>query len=430
MGKKNKRNKNKKGKKMTDVQTPLTQAEIQKLIDEHNKGGAFKQVVSQSCWDSGIEILKSCGHMTIPRFHVMFEPLADQKIKKLQSYYTSLEWLMYLEGEIDYEKNTVLVKDLVLPDSQKVTGVNVNDVEYTWDAGRAIIGVIHSHHNMGAFFSGTDDAYINQNHDVSIVVATNPSSPIKGQVRVKTPCNAYVLSENCTFSVKYPSVLDEEAFEKEFTAKIHTYQPAVVTYPISYIGNGLGNFSRGYSRGNGYYHRGMSNPVRHNQNIPSSNQLNLLGYDTQEELNGFPDPFKMGEKELREHLADYYTEAEIQEFAENDELAEELNIIQELCAEGYNVQKGFPDGEHWNESWNTLGDEDDESDLDCNMGMDTTQVSRGVALRDQIEGEKGVWCMEDEEVEYEFDDDEIVQKEVVHGKNGVVVVDNSWSTKH
>jgi hypothetical protein len=397
---------------MTEKIDPLTQAEIDELMAEHDKGGAFKAApVAQGCWDAGIEILSSCGHMTIPKFHIFIEPLADQKIKKLQSYYSSLEWLMYLVGNVDHEAKTVTVTDLVLPDSQQVTGVNVHNVEYTWPVlpdGNKICGVIHSHHNMGAFFSGTDDAYINQNHDVSIVVATNPNSPIKGQVRTKTPCDAYVLSENVTFSIKYPQVLDEAAFEAEFTKNIHTYKPVIYTYPQNYRQRGMGNFSRGSSANRG---RGYSNPDRTSQHIASHGQMNLLGYDTEDE-NEFPDPYKMTEADLRDHLLDYYSPEEVEEFAVNCEMAEELNMVQELCKEGYDISRSSLSY---------------DVNRDVNAQTGRSQVASGVALRDQMGDETNVWEVEEDELNFTFDaeedGDEIITLDVEHGENGVIVKD-------
>jgi len=302
---------------------PMTDDEFEKLMKEHDKGGAFKKsvVASQSCWDSGIKIIKNCGHMDIPKFHVKFKQLADEKIKKLQSYYSCLEWLAYLEGEIDRENKIVTVEDLVIPDSQQVTGVNVYNVEYSWNQGRKIIGVIHSHHNMGAFFSGTDDAYINQNHDVSIVVSTNQRSPIKGQVRVKTPCNSYVLAEDLTFTVERENILDEKEFENEFTNKINKYSP-----PVTYINRlfGGGRYS-GYGTN---YQNNMNINVR-------SNFVN-----TQEQQNLFEDPYDeevdgMSKVEVRQQLRRYYSEEEVSDFFKEgedfarDELATMLSLDDE-----------------------------------------------------------------------------------------------------
>lgn len=397
------------------IDEPLNEAEIAELMKEHDKGGAFKKNAGgQGCWDAGIEILPSCGHMTIPKFHIYIEPLADQKIKKLQSYYKSLEWLMYLVGTVDHEAHTVTVTDLVLPDSQQVTGVSVYNVEYDWpvlEDGKSICGVIHSHHSMGAFFSGTDDAYINQNHDVSIVVATNPNSPIKGQVRTKTPCNAYVLSENVTFSIKYPQVLDEEEFEKQFTAKIKTYTPVVYTYPQNY-GRGMGNFSRGYYEGS--RGRGSGNPNRTAQHIPSANQLNFLdlGYDTEED-EMFPNPFTMSDSQAKLELLKYYSAEEVEEFAENCELQDELMIVQDLIKAGYSFEGNV---------------EDYDPNRDVNAQTGRSQVASGVALRDQG-NEENVWELDPaddvDELNFTFEDqDEIITLDVEHGENGVIVKDN------
>jgi len=271
---------------------PLTDEEMANLIEKHNKGGAFAKRISQnSCWDAGIKILPTCGHMTVPKYNVEFEELADEKIKKLQDYYPTLEWLAYLEGEVDHEKHNVLVTDIVIPDSQNVTGTNVYNVEYSWGDGRKIIGVIHSHHTMGAFFSGTDDAYINQNHDVSIVVSTNSRSPIKGQVRMKTLCGSYILAEDLTFSVKRKTVLDEKSFEKEFTSKINNHPNVRVSNTIKPRGVILLNSSSNNEDGG---------------------------------FNGYPPKV---EEEYRLILSNYYSEEDVNEFIENGEAEEEVEIL-------------------------------------------------------------------------------------------------------
>lgn len=341
-----------KGKQMSDnneiaVGKVLTDDEFEKVKAQHDVGGAFKKgaTARQNCWDAGIEILSSCDKMKAPQYHIEFCLLARQKINKLKAYYPRLEWLAYLVGVVDRENNKVTVEDLVIPDSQQVTTASVYNVEYGWGVlpdGKQIIGVIHSHHAMGAFFSGTDDAYINQNHDVSIVVATAKGREIKSQVRVKVPCGSYILAEDITYSVKYPQVLDEDAFEAEFKDKIKTYTP-IVTY-VGYGGNYLGNSSRGYSgrgmtsryHGNTYGGRGAGNPPRQS----------YLGYDSEEqfdlwdELEDYQDPDDMDAEEVRECLLEYYSEEDIDEFMRDgiDVAREELRIVQNLCKEGIDIE--------------------------------------------------------------------------------------------
>ena len=287
---------------------PLTDEELDRMTKEHNKGAAFiKQIAAaQQCWDAGIVVRKGCLHMNKPSYHIYLEQLADEKIKKLQSYYPTLEWLAYLVGEVDHEEQEVIVTDLIIPDSQHVTSVNVHDVEYSWNEGKIICGVIHSHHGMGAFFSGTDDAYINQNHDVSIVVSTSPQSPIQGQVRVKAPCGDYVLAEkeDIIFSVRNVSVLDESEFEKEFTNKINRFSPPI----IKYIGNFFGKNNN----------RQQQFPI-------------YLGDD---------DPYEMSKEELTSELLKYYSNDEIDDFFLNGEAEEELITIRQLNAD--QIPYGIP----------------------------------------------------------------------------------------
>lgn len=352
----------------------LSDEEFEKLKNAHDQGGAFKTVATarQNCWDAGIEILNhSCSKVNVPQYHIEFALLAHQKINKLKSYFPHLEWLAYLVGVVNHTEHRVTVEDLVIPDSQQVTGASVYNVEYSWAVlpeGKAIIGVIHSHHTMGAFFSGTDDAYINQNHDVSIVVATAKGREIKSQIRVKVPCGAYVLAEDITYSVKYPQVLDEAEFEASFKDKIHTYTP-VVTY-VNHGYNYLGNYSRGYSGHRGisniYGGRGMSNP-------PRGQQMDLYeGYDTtvwDDIEDEYPNPFEMDGDDVREALGEYYTKAEVDEFFESGlgNARNELYAVQQLCMEGVGSDKdgevhnyGVPLADQGKDSvWNT--DEDDDA---------------------------------------------------------------------
>ena len=415
---KNKNRKNKrnqpKGKNMTEkpvtpiaVGKELTEAEFQQVMEAHNTGGAFKQAVGQSCWDAGIEILSNCGKMKVPSYHIQFDLLAHQKINALKKAYPSLEWLAYLVGSVNHETNLVKVEDLIIPDSQKVTGASVYNVEYTWPVlpeGKIIIGVIHSHHTMGAFFSGTDDAYINQNHDVSIVVATAKGREIKSQIRVKTPCDAYVLAEDITYSVNYPQVLDEVAFETEFKSKISSYTP--VQY-INYRGNYLGNSSRGYSHrgiGSGGTNRFSGNPPRN-----SESQMGF-GYDTEDLEDEFDNPYLMSSEELKDNLLDYYNPTEVDEWMNQgfQIAAQELNIVQQLCQVGVDVRTD--NDKDWDTDVRTDNDKDwdtdiileldeldaelDELDNDTNPQNGLGQVSRGVPLGDQDNG-KVVWSTGD-----------------------------------
>lgn len=135
----------------------------------------------ETFWETDIEVVSSCG-VSPEAVDVTIHPVAMAKINTLMSKFERMEWLAYLIGE----GNTII--DIVIP-KQEVTPVNVFVKDHV---ECPIIGVIHSHHDMGNSFSHTDDEYINMNHDISLCVS---KGGINGQVRTKTNCNKYVLSK-------------------------------------------------------------------------------------------------------------------------------------------------------------------------------------------------------------------------------------------
>lgn len=322
------------------VNKELSDELLEQIKLKHDQGRAFKNKSShQNLWESGIEVISSCGKMKNSKYHIEFSLISYQKIGKLKSYYPNLEWLAYLSGNIDHKKRKVFINDIIIPDSQQVTASSVYNVEYKWDtlSDKYIIGVIHSHHKMGAFFSGTDDAYINQNHDVSIVVSTAKGKEIKAQVRVKIPCGSYIITEDVTFSVKDPQMIDEVQFESEFKDKIHTYQLPV---------------------------------MNNNRQVVESDYFD----------EDFDDPYLMSELDLRDKLLDYYSEDDIDEFMSQGKTvaAQELEDVQELMRD-HDV----------NSEWSL---EDELFDLDEQNGLHQTQY--GVPLNSETENG---WEIEDED---------------------------------
>ncbi len=137
----------------------------------------------ETFWETDIELIESCGN-TPKSVDVTVMPIVIAKIDALMNKYNRMEWLAYLVGN----KNNNVITDIIIP-KQTVTPVNVFVKEHV---SIPIIGVIHSHHDMGNNFSHTDDEYINSNHDISLCVS---KSGIQGQVRLKTECNKYVLTD-------------------------------------------------------------------------------------------------------------------------------------------------------------------------------------------------------------------------------------------
>lgn len=142
-------------------------------------------------WDSGLEFVSCCGKMP-SEFNIEFEPKVYAKIDILMDKKDGIEWLAFLLGDIDWENGRAVVSDLYIPDSQSVSSGKVDKIECDESIRNEMIGVIHSHHKMGCFFSNDDWNYLNNNHDISIVVSNKGGSlEFKSVVRYKTACGAY-----------------------------------------------------------------------------------------------------------------------------------------------------------------------------------------------------------------------------------------------
>ncbi len=141
-------------------------------------------------FDSGMEFVESCSK--VGKFDLQIEKKVMRKIEILMEKRDGIEWLCYLVGEIEWKKKKGYIYDLYIPETQENTMGNVDNFSCPDDIRKKIIGVIHSHHRMGCFFSKTDHEYINKNHHVSIVVSNkNKQNEMLAVVRKRTDCGCY-----------------------------------------------------------------------------------------------------------------------------------------------------------------------------------------------------------------------------------------------
>jgi hypothetical protein len=171
-------------------------------------------------WETDIQVIKSCGVIgeAIP---VSISSKARNKINVLMKHFPGTEWLAYLVGNKDLH----YVDDIAIP-KQRVSSVRV-DVD--GDVGIPIIGVIHSHHDMGNGFSHTDDTFINQNHDISLCIS---HKGINGHVRVKTECGRFALVPANVSDFITEFVTDDFLKEVDTLITKQTY-----SYPAGNYGN-------------------------------------------------------------------------------------------------------------------------------------------------------------------------------------------------
>jgi hypothetical protein len=138
------------------------------------------------------------------------------------------EWLAYLIGE--FKNDNYYIYDLYLPD-QRTCSTLVDKVIADKYNEMKVVGVIHSHHEMGAgdedrpSFSGHDEAFINSNHNLSLLAGrdrTTKGFKIVGIARTKTPCGAFMkIKASVKAMNEIPSDAEKE-MKKEFLEKTQT----------------------------------------------------------------------------------------------------------------------------------------------------------------------------------------------------------------
>lgn len=131
---------------------------------------------------------KECIHAEDIEIEIMMNPTMYQSLIHLSAEINT-EWLGYFKGTREQVDDTITYRptSIVFP-KQEVSGSMCSPTEETHDT----LGIIHSHHSMGAFFSGQDDANVNMNNDFSIVVS---NGEMKAVSKVKLPCGAVIIKD-------------------------------------------------------------------------------------------------------------------------------------------------------------------------------------------------------------------------------------------
>ncbi len=148
---------------------------------------------------------------------VQIELIPRRKIELLMQAYPNLEWLAYLVGKMS--KKLYLVKDISVPPHEEASGGSC--LAAPFHIPDRCIGIIHSHHHMGAFHSGTDANNIDRNYLLSIVVAyIGASLGYNATVSCKTPCGKLTVTTAQVSFVQLEPVFDRATFQKEACANI------------------------------------------------------------------------------------------------------------------------------------------------------------------------------------------------------------------
>jgi len=194
-------------------------------------------------WETKIECVKECSKVP-DKVNIWVHPLAKRKIDALMAEYKKIEWLAYLIGDIESKE----IYDIFVP-KQDISTARVDNVVCEEYNEIKPIGVIHSHHDMGHSFSGTDHEWINQNHDISLVISHNG---IAGQCRMKTECGAFKIVD-VDVKLKINIEFDDKKFIEKIKGNLKEKTYTYNSYGSQTFGNGYGY---GYGYGNGYGYQG------------------------------------------------------------------------------------------------------------------------------------------------------------------------------
>ena len=166
-----------------------------------------KTVQTESkCWESNLKVSTDhkCPHIEDPKTEILVPYEVWQQIISLTKSIDT-EWLGYL-GASKLQDGRWQVVDVRVP-KQEVSSAAVKPTETFHSEG-----VVHSHVGMGAFFSSTDDNYLNENHHFSIVVNNRGDS--KAIIRHKLPCGSMTIIE-AQVEVVIPDAPDVTRFVEE-----------------------------------------------------------------------------------------------------------------------------------------------------------------------------------------------------------------------
>ncbi len=152
--------------------------------------------------DSGKEIISHCPFENM-RVKLELNGDAVLKLRYLQEKFKDVEFLVYGNarkvGDLCY-----ILDDIVVPE-QVVGGASVDDIKALGNYNT----VVHKHPGNATGFSGTDEQYINSNHDFSVVIGEDSKlNHTNGVASIKIDCGRYMKAK-LEIDVVIPSSKDE-----------------------------------------------------------------------------------------------------------------------------------------------------------------------------------------------------------------------------
>jgi hypothetical protein len=214
-------------KEHNDHHANLTQSILDELDSIPNTSTPIttnKIVKEEEYWEIKQDCVTACSKVE-KNVDVFMNIKSRRKAMLYMKWAGAREWLAYLVGKM--ENGKYIIEDLYLPD-QRTSSVLVDKVDTTEFNRLSIVGVIHSHHEMGAgdvdnpSFSGHDAEFINSNHNLSLLAGKDGTGfKIVGIARAKTPCGAFIQIKALVKALVENSE-EDKALKDEFLEKTMT----------------------------------------------------------------------------------------------------------------------------------------------------------------------------------------------------------------
>lgn len=191
-------------------------------------------------WEVKIDYVE-CSKV-IQKVDVFLSKKAHKKFKYFMRWAGRNEWFAYLIGSLK-NSNDYYIDDLLLPEQNASSG-NVNQINTENYNEYRIVGAVHSHHDMGIGFSGHDENFVNNNHNLSLLVANNKENggyKIGGVARVKTPCGSFMKIKVDVKRMEEKFTEDDKKLKEEFMKKIfgnrrqHAYHDNRILKPEQFM---------------------------------------------------------------------------------------------------------------------------------------------------------------------------------------------------
>ena len=172
-----------------------------------------------------------CSEVSAPDIYI--EPIPRQKIAYLMEEYPHQEWLAYLVGRKSDHEN-FFVEDISVPPHAEASAASAEAEPF--NVPEECIGIIHSHHRMGAFHSPTDKNYVDRNFPVSITVAFGEGSSLTYDALSyqKTPCGKRIVLDCTVKYVQPPPSFDKDKFLEGAKGNIEKAHKKAVTALAGY----------------------------------------------------------------------------------------------------------------------------------------------------------------------------------------------------